>query len=371
MKCGAWLLACVLLASAATDPAQAIFEHAVQALAAGDYPAAERGFLEVLRVQPNHVGAIGNLGIVYARMNRNDQAITEYQRALRLSPNDESILLNLGLVYLKEERHEYALPYFQRVIALDPQNRKARQLADVCRLYMGKVALAIQDLERLRADDPGDGQLLFLLGFAYLKNGDMKTAREYLSQMLEAAGPDQAEFLMGKASYEALNLQQAEKSFLRVLQLNPDFPGIHVELGKVYSGEHRAGDAIREFQTALKKNPADADANYYLGCELVREDRFEEGIPYLEKATKLAPDSYAAYVYLGKAKLHLGQAGEAVALLRKAVELNPDNANAQYTLGRALEMTHQKAAAAKAFEKARRLMAESNAQLEADMQAGR
>ncbi|MBV9677942.1 MAG: tetratricopeptide repeat protein [Acidobacteriaceae bacterium] len=357
MKYAAFLFLCGILSCLAAEPPDVVFNRAAQALAAGDYTAAEQGFQAVLRQEPGNVGAIGNLGIIYARTNRADKAITAYQSALHLSPNDEPILLNLGIVYLKQEFHALALPYFARVVTIDPGNRQARQLLAVCRLYTGEVTSAIHDLQELRAASPRDEQILFLLGFAYLKNGDPKTAQTVFNDMFEVAGPARTQFLLGKASYEAALFPQAEESFLEVLRLDPNFPTLHLELGKLYISQRRTEDAIRELKVALKENPANEDANYFLGSLLVRESHYAEGITYLEQARKLKPDSWAVYFYLGRAKLHLEQTEEAVTLLRRAVELSPDDANAQYQLGRALQADGQKLAATRAFGRARDLKA--------------
>ncbi len=278
----------------------------------------------------------------------------------RLSPNDEPILLNLGIVYLKEELHSRALPYFERVIAIDPQNRQARQLRAVCLLYTGAVPPAIDDLKHLIQENPRDQQLLFLLGFAYLKKGEAGPAQAIFNQMFEAAGPAQAQFLLGKASYEAALFPQAEESFLAVSRLDPQFPGIHLELGKVYISQRRTEDAVEQLKKALTENPSDEEANYFLGSLLVRENQYEQGVAYLEQARKLKPDSYGVYLYLGRAKLHLGQTAEAVTVLQKAVALNPDDASVEYTLARALKSSGQEAAASKAFDRARTLTANTH-----------
>jgi tetratricopeptide (TPR) repeat protein len=102
---------------------------------------------------------------------------------------------------------------------------------------------------------------------------------------------------------------QAEESFSEVLRLDPDFPGAHLELGKVYISLRRNDDAMRELELALEANPGDGDASYFLGSLLVQESREAEAIPYLERATKLKPDFWAPYYYLGKAKLRLGATG--------------------------------------------------------------
>ncbi len=359
MKVAACLLLCGFLSGAQSESPEVMFNQAVQALSAGQFAVAEQNFQSVLKRQPDNIPAIANLGILYARTNRTDKAIAQYQQALHLSPNDEPILLNLGIVYLKEEQHAKALPYFERVLAIDANNQQARQLIDMCRIYTGQLPSAIQDLKLLTQQNPHNDQLLFLLGFAYLKSGDPKTAQSIFNQMLQAAGPARAQFLLGKASYGAALFSDAEESYLKVLHTDPQFPGIHLELGKVYISERRIEDAIQQLREALKEDPSSEEANYFLGSLLVRENQDQQGIAYLEQAQRLKPDSYGVYLYLGRAKLHLGQTAAAVTLLQQAVELNPDDASAQYTLGRALKSTGQDAAAAQAFERAHTLNARS------------
>lgn len=357
MKAAACLLICGFFLWAA-EPAKEVFDRAARDLAAGDYAAAERGFQTVLRAEPHHVGALGNLGVIYSRTNRADQAIAMYRQALKFSPDDQALLLNLGLVYLKQEDHTRALPLFERVVDLNPRHMQARQLLAVCRLYTGHLAPAIRELEALHAASPQDTQILFLLGFAYLKNRDQDKAKTIFAQMFEAAGPARAQFMLGRAYYEAAIFEPAEESFREALRLDPNLPGVHLELGKVFISQRRTDDAVRELQVVLKENPSDPDANYFLGGVLVQlESRYSDAIPYLERARKLKPDAWAAYYYLGKAKLKLEQPAEAVLLLQRAVALNPDEASAYYQLGLALQSCGKATEATRALRRFRELRA--------------
>ena len=253
-----------------------------------------------------------------------------------------------------------ALPYFERVVAWDPQTATSASVAcGLLRLYSGQVASAIRDLEDLRAANPRDEQLLFLLGFARLKNGDSQMANAIFKEMFEVAGPAHAQFLFGRACYEAALFPQAEESFLEVARIDPNFAGLHLELGKLYISQRRTDDAITELKLALKENANSEEASYFLGSLLVQEGRYAEGIRYLQHARELKPDSWAIYFYLGKAKLRLEQPAEAVALLQRAVTLDPDEAKAEYQLARALESSGQKTAAASAFRRARDLKADA------------
>lgn len=69
-----WFAAVFLLGPSDVSP-EVVFERAVSALAAHDYGAAEQGFAAVLKKQPNHIGALGNLGVVYSRTQRSARAI--------------------------------------------------------------------------------------------------------------------------------------------------------------------------------------------------------------------------------------------------------------------------------------------------------
>jgi tetratricopeptide (TPR) repeat protein len=243
----------------------------------------------------------------------------------------------LGLVYLRQEDHARALPVFERLLAMDPANLRARQLVAVCRAYIGQLAPAIRDLEVLRESAPRDENILFLLGFVYLKNREPEKAKSVFEQMLQAVGPVRAGFLLGKAYYESTQFAEAEDRFLQVLRLDPEFPGARLELGKVYISQRRTDEAIREFELVLKQHPDDPDGHYFLGGVLVQAGRFAEGVPHLMRAKIAKPDFWAPYFYLGKARLRLDQPAEAVPLLQRAVKLNPGDASVYNLLAQSLE----------------------------------
>lgn len=156
------------------------------ALSAGDYTAAERGFEQVLGLEPNHIGAMGNLGVVYSRTNRTAQAIEVYARALKLSPHGQGLQLNLGLVYLKEERHHDALPLFVQALHTNPTSRQLQELAATCQLYTGQVDEAVAALEKLHHAEPGDSGAAYLLGIGYLKQKNTEKAESIFGEFLSS-----------------------------------------------------------------------------------------------------------------------------------------------------------------------------------------
>jgi tetratricopeptide (TPR) repeat protein len=335
---------------------QPIFEGAVRALSAGDYGAAEQGFLAVLKASPQNIGALGNLGVVYSRTNRPGKAIAVYHRALKISPNDSLLQLNLGLAYLKQDDHARALPLFAQVIAAEPGHKQARELLATCRLYTGDVATAIRELEALRADEPHNSGVLYLLGVGYAKNKQPDKAKAALDEMFSTAvAPAQAQFLLGKTYYDAGQFPEAEQFFLKALELDPQIPNVKLELAKVCLSQRRTEDATTQLRQILSTHPRDADANYFLGGALVQDGRFQEAIPFLENARQLTPESWAVYFYLGKAMFQLNRFAEAAPLLKQAAELNPQEAAIYYQLGKALQKLGRDREAQTALRRVREL----------------
>src|SRR5580700_6291236 len=123
------------------------FVRASEALRSGDYPAAEAGFREVLRAEPNNVSAMGNLGVIYSRTLHYAKAIEIYKRALTVSPHERGILLNLGLAYLKQDDYARALPYFRTLHAMNATDGQSATLYATCLVYSGQPNAALEVLK--------------------------------------------------------------------------------------------------------------------------------------------------------------------------------------------------------------------------------
>jgi tetratricopeptide (TPR) repeat protein len=349
-----WCLLCVSGLLCAADALLPVFQKAVAALSSGDYAAAEAGFQQVLKASPNHVGALGNLGVVYSRTSRPDKAIATYQRALRIVPQDRGLMLNLGLVYVKQESFTDALPLFERLVAAHPSNLQARELLATSQLNTGRVAAAIQSLEGLRKEDPNSAFVLYMLGIAYLKHKEPDKARTALDELVATTPPAQTNFMLGKVYYESARFEDAADSYRAVLAADGNHAGAHRELGKVLVSQ-RDPAAEKEFAAALNQDPNDSEALYFLGGFLMQQDRLQEAVAPLERARELNPGFWGTYFYLGKMKFQTDHPREAVPLLQKAAELNPGETAVYYQLGRARSACGREAEARRAMERVREI----------------
>jgi tetratricopeptide (TPR) repeat protein len=269
-----WTLILALVFAGA-DP-KAEFDKAAADLAAGNLAAAEAGFRSVLASSPNHIGALGNLGVVYSRQERYADAVRVYEQALRMEPKNKHLLLNLGLGFFKQERFDEAASRFERVLELDRTHAQARELLATCQLALGR------------------------------------------------------------AQYEAARFEEAAALLERARDNRPT-PEIRRELGKAYVSLRRNDEARAELKIAMEADRRDPEPPYYLGSLLVQEGEDSAAVPLLETARRLNPEFWGVYYYLGRALLAKGDDAAAIPLFQRAIALNPSEAAPYYNLARALK----------------------------------
>ncbi len=329
----------VLLLTAAppqSGGAAVVFQRAAAALSAGDLPAAEQGFEQVLKLEPNSVPALGNLGVTYTRMERFADAVRVYRQALKLAPNQPGLLLNLGLAYLKQGDYAAAKPLFARL----QRTNQSLELLATCELFTGNPTRALDLLKAL----PRTPEILFLTGTSYLRLKQPAPAKAAFEEMLTVASSAQARLLMGRAYVDNEQFDEAIAEFKQALELPP----ARLELAKAQISLRDNESAESNLREVLRTRPAHSEAAYYLGSLLVLLAREDEALPLLEQARAARPDAWGAYYYLGRAQMQKGAAPKALTYLETAAKLNPEEAAVWFQLARAYQTLGRKAEAASA-----------------------
>jgi tetratricopeptide (TPR) repeat protein len=346
-------LASALFLQGADSPA-VLFSRASAALEAQQYPEAEAGFEAVLKAEPHNIGALGNLGVVYSKTHRYAQAIGVYKSALKAAPRDKSLLTNLGLAYVKQEQYTPAAAIFES-LAADPANLQARELLASCRLSLGQYESALTVLSQLTAAEPLNPGPFYMQGIAFTRLKRKAEAQAAFTAMMNAANPAHASFLMGKASYETGDFEQAAKYLRQSLTADPSLEGAHRELGKALTSLRRDDEAEAELRKAGADDP---EALYFLGA-LFSHNRQQEALPLLARAHSLTPDFWGPLYYLGRLAVEQHRPADAVEFLKRATLLKPEEPAIQYQLAKAFQQQGKQAEAQAAFARVKELKSRS------------
>ena len=258
-----------------------------------------------------------------------------------------------AITLAKSGHCEEAMPALKRAsqTAPDKATKRSAAFAGVrCAMLINQTGAAIDFLQMLNHEFPGDPEVLYLSVHTY---SDLSTRA---AQQLAMTAPNSIEGR--KLNAEALEAQgkwdSAQKEYKAVLAQNPQEPGIHFLLGRLLLSNPDAGptagqEAKKEFQEELKIDPSNAGAEYVLG-EMARQDsQWDDAIEHFFKATQLDAGFGDAYLGLGTALLSAKKFTDAIPPLQTAVKLEPRNPGAHYNLATALTRAGRKEEADKEF----------------------
>ncbi len=91
-------------------------------------------------LSPNDIGALFQLGLLYYRSDRFNNAGAIFERAVALNPNYSNARYFLGLIYDRLGDKSSAIEQFERVKSLNPQNQEVEKI--LSNLLAGKKALS-------------------------------------------------------------------------------------------------------------------------------------------------------------------------------------------------------------------------------------
>lgn len=84
-------------------------------------------YRKAIGLYPDYAEAHNNLGDVYEKLGRYQEALAEYQKAAELRPDTAIPYFGLGDVYFKMERYEEAIKWYDKGLSLDPDDKLSQQ----------------------------------------------------------------------------------------------------------------------------------------------------------------------------------------------------------------------------------------------------
>ncbi len=294
--------------------------EALRLARAGDLGAAERICKDLIRREPNKVGAIMLLGIVSARRGDNDQAAPLFERVIAIQPQRADAHFNLGLIRVKQGRDEDALASFERALKIDPTNVEAAvaRAEALLALMRWREAITAIDLVLAKRSDIAD---------FWLKRG--------------------------AALDTLMDLGAALDSYRRAEQLNPSNPLVHDVIGGVLLRLGRHREAIASLSKAVTLGLRNADTHLQRGLAYSSLGDTAKAIADFERAHELAPSHRRVLIYYTECLHRAGRTADAEAFLRRASAHDP--VGAKILLGSILSDQRKNAEALAAFDEAQRL----------------
>lgn len=154
-----------------------------------------------------------------------------------------------------EERHaQSAVVNFQSILKENPNDLNAIYGLALGYKKMGRIDLAIRELERARQRAPRDGDIARDLGICYFLRGKLDDAVSMLRESLAINGGDILSlYYMGRAYQEEGDLDAALEAYLKAKSMSTEIVDLYYSLGTVYAKKGDACKSHRNFSIYFDK----------------------------------------------------------------------------------------------------------------------
>ena len=96
-----------------------------------DEPARAYEYLQrALKIRPEYPEALNNLGVLYLRTNRRDEAVASFEECIRVAPGFDQGYLNLARVYVMESANDKARKTLLELLKQRPKHEQAQKMLE-------------------------------------------------------------------------------------------------------------------------------------------------------------------------------------------------------------------------------------------------
>lgn len=240
----------------------------------------------------------------YLAKGHYSEAIHLYEQCIEANPSEMSNYWHLGLARLLQgEELEAQSVWLLAITQATPENVE---------LWMTQL-VGVLEAEALR----------------HLPAGNLQQAERIYWQILELNTDNiQAYYNLGTALLLQEKLDEAVACLQRAIEIEPDFAEAYQNLGYVFQRQENVEEAICCYSKALKINPDWSDTHYQLGKCFTKQGKLDEAIACFKTVIQIKPDYTQAYCSWGDALLEQGKLPEAIACFKKTILINPKFAQA-------------------------------------------
>jgi tetratricopeptide (TPR) repeat protein len=251
--------------------------QAHQALNKKNYPFVVETTTRVLEQEPNMVDAHFLLATAYLNLNENEKALAEMMNTLRLKPDHVQTLFNLGGFYQIQGKLDEAEKWYLQLLKVQPEHLRAcMNLVDLyqrknepekAKVYVAKIISSYQNALKNTEVPQNRADLLEKLAQTYFASGD---------------------------------LDQSERTLKEAIQLMPNRPMAHFHMGAIYQQKKEFDKAIAEYEAESNITPNNFKVFFNLGVLYRQSGKLQDSIQSFQKALQLNEQFYPTYYQLAE-----------------------------------------------------------------------
>ncbi|MBF2052224.1 MAG: tetratricopeptide repeat protein [Candidatus Sericytochromatia bacterium] len=291
-------LGLMVLPAQADTPAAALkaYQEGLHLQQAHETEAAEKAYLQALKLAPELVSARYNLGVLYLHQQQAEAAEYQARKILEHWLVDADVYVLLGQALAAQGKTEAAQQQFARALNLQAQH---------------PIKAWLQPLAPPEEKYPAPARAAYERGKRALDKGHDRQAQAAFQEALKQAPHwANAHYLLGLAQHSQPQL--ARQSLEKALQLAPQHLGANIVLARQLG---HSPAAQRYWQGVLEQRPGTLEAYLALGQIALQQADGAAAENWLQQALQLEPQAAKTRVLLAQAALAQHKTPEALRYL--------------------------------------------------------
>lgn len=285
-----------------TNDATAYLMRAEQYILENEYEAVPSMFAEALKLDSTMTQVYEARGAYLQKLNRHDQAITDFNQAISLNPAvSPQVYLMRGKSLAAKKLNNEAMLDYNNVLRTWPDSASVYCARGMLYQSMGQLNQAQEDFEQALEIDPNNALTFYSQGVLYLEMKNFERALELFDEAIALDAKYAGAYnRRGEVFVEMESFDRALSDFSTALQLDPTLGRAYRNRGNLERKVSEYEAAIRDYSQAVTYDPSDAESYYNRGFLYAIQERYDMAVPDIRKSLELDPEDGLRYGFLAK-----------------------------------------------------------------------
>ncbi len=216
-----------------------------------------------LKINPDYIPALNNLGTIYYAQGKLDLAIETYRQVIQKQPEYIDAYYNLGLAETKKNQFADAIKTFQTLLEKSPDHFAARFHLSCVFMQQDNLTDALREFLVIEEAQPFHFETQSNIATCYLKKGALDEAKKHYLKALEISDKDpQILFNLGVINMQQGNVDNSIQYYQKTVQIQPDLFAAHNNLGVAFLAKQHPAFALQHFKEAARLQPENQAIQY-------------------------------------------------------------------------------------------------------------
>ena len=226
---------------------------------------------KILKINPNHLATLSNLGIMFQGLREYQEAKDCYEKTIKIDPNHGDAHYNLGVIFQTLGEVQKAKDCYEKVIMINPNYVNAHNNLGVIFKELGQIKKAKDCYEKVIQINPNFLPAINNLGVIFKLLDQIQKAKDCYEKVIQI-NPNylDANNNLGNIFKELKEYQKAKDCYEKVIQINPNYADAYNNLGIIYADLGEPHKAKKYYEKAIEVDPNHINASLNLSSSYIR-----------------------------------------------------------------------------------------------------